>query len=552
MSDQGIHWLQSLRRVYIRALLVLIFLSTSVYLLSPVALSGSQPPEMLGIRDPETNLHDNLLDCFLLRDDSASPSTLAYDGLEQAVFSQLSLTGDDSNSDRFSYASFGSETRPRLIPRPSPERKSLLAYRGTLGKYPRFRTTDFALLFREISSAIRRDREAHAASQRAPHADSVIIVSDGVPDLSGSDRECPSTEREFISDDIIEKFDALIHGYYPTQEPIYVRLILAGIAAGCDYDIKGEWERRLAGRAGPGVFEVIAYPGRSGSGGGPAADLLPLRHQPRMVLTLAPPKNKQRRNLDSGEVFSVQYSARSYRGDFTAIVEAGSIFDGLGQEVASLQVMNDPEKLPGDSDSQVVISTKAPLAGDEFFGAAARGSLYMIKVPNSSQKISEYATYQLRLKLSTRVDVEVMPPSLSIEPSFGAKQRLISKERLSRAVWLPTCIGLALFVILGFCAILPSTLGKEIGLVGIVERLLVTPRIFWACLLGSLTFPMLVCVAVTEGPAIGVLGAGMLFGLLMFVVERNWEDGRFIVLLRSIEFIVLPLLVEGVANYLFL
>jgi hypothetical protein len=462
--------------LYVAGAAALLF-GTLRYVLEPFA--EAPPPASWVIPDPPSRLDEFLLDCFVVRDASGSPDTTHYAQVEEAIFAHLNLTGDETKSDRVSYALFGDDTRPQRIPALTPWPESLAAYRE-VSTAQRFQKTDFARLFTRLREAIRRDREARPRT-RPSHADSVFIISDGVPDPTGHNRPCPSPEDrgEFISDDVVTRFDALVHGYYPTQEPIYVHLILIGSSSQCRRDIRTEWERRIGGIAAPGEFQVQEFSAES-----PEDILARLRQQPRIIFSLQPLQDEERINLDNERKFSIEYSAQAYGKGGNISISSASIYAHLDEqggstdkEVIRLDVSSNRYVDSTEDEGHVVISPPAPASRQDILGRTRKGSIYLEPKFRDFEH-SELSTYQLRLNYKSDVDVEFRPTSLSITPCFSANQRQASRERLRQVAFLSSVIGLlfaaGLFLWVAYPASWPAQQ---------VQKLLVEPHAFWFCVI---------------------------------------------------------------------
>jgi len=94
--------------------------------------------------------------------------------------------------------------------------------------------------------------------------------------------------------------------------------------------IRGQWEARVGIIASPGAFEVLSQPKPTDVD---ETLMRPLRRQPRIILSLAY-QDEERRKLDRGEDFAIQYTAQAFLEEAKLKIDSASLVDEQGVEHA--------------------------------------------------------------------------------------------------------------------------------------------------------------------------------------------------------------------------
>jgi len=514
-------------------------LCLSAYLLLPLFQSPKAPGTGSGGQASYN------LDCFLMRDSSGSADLLHYGSIEQEILSHLSTKGGD----RISYAVFGSGTVPEEVEPPSADQTSIRAQRQLASEEAHriSGTTDFALLFDRLRDAIRVDRQRQKATKREPHADAVIILSDGIPDLTPDNQRCPRPGEELIPDDIVDSYKALMNSLYATQEAIYVRLILVGTPSLCGPRIKEEWERRL----GPEGLEVISYSEIDSVPHLGEKLLRPLRRHPRVLLRIGSLKDQERRKLDRGDKFSVQFSAQSFLKGGTVRIESAALVGEEGRQLP-LHALKNSRVSSTDSRHFPVILVPSP-AAEMLWGEPVDQEELYLQPDHASADFEpiESETYQLLVKASVLEQPEPGLPVPSVEsdpieirPCNKAEQKKLVRERLK----LPGMLSLALAGFFSLGALAWFATRKTSRLHAFLEGVFILPYRRWVWVFFFLLIPV----------SLGFLGLGktwlfsvlLVLGYLLFLLERSKRSPAAHLAFRLIEFIALPLITEVAAQYL--
>lgn len=518
------------------ALGAVVFIALLLYILYPLVPDEERPIEDQ-IVPPSRGGEANLIDCFILRDASASPDTARYLEIEQAIFANLHLEAGD----RVSYATFGGETRPNPIAPPSRDLASLASQRS-LARLPPFATTDFALLFSRLRDTIMRDREANLAVRRPPHADAVVILSDGIPDLTPGREECSSIQGGF-TDALTASFRELITGLDPRQEPLFVRLILVGSPPLCAPQIRAEWERRFGGLFRRNTFRVVSA--------SESPDLVrelfdSLRSEPRIFVSLKDLQDDERRRMDRGEEFSLQYSARSLLRGGAVTIKTATVLGKFGDRMVELRRFHvKPSPYTSSTEERGVRIEVASPAAHELLGPPVSGSIYLEPAlsPNS---LSELKSYELQLGTEGTHRVEVLPPSLPVPHCRAAGLKLDIGRRLRCVLWLPLSIGSVFLLAMVYWLWKPkSTLSQRI------EKCLVAPHHEWFWLTVILLVPMATGVIGSSRLVTATMAVALAMAIVLAVLHRTQPSTGLLLMLRAIEFIVLPLLIEGAASRIY-
>ena len=494
--------------------------------------------------DPDSENHpvrsvseDFLLDCFLLSDASISSRNSDYRIIAQDIRSRLK----PGAGDRISFAYFGTGTVPNPIQPPSSNPSSIDAQMQHAP--PTFHTTDFAGLFYQLQETIRDDRLAQAAVDRSPHADTILILTDGIPDLTSKPSHCPDPNYEFISDQIVKAFRTLLNSSYATQEPIYVRLILAGAPPECESSIKGQWEKRLGWMPPRGAFQVLESSDLQNIDN---SLLKPMRRQPRVILSLSY-KDHARRRLDLSEDFMLQYSARSLLRGGEVRIKSGIIADEKGNERLQLHALKDCDSSPIEDDSVATINVPDPPSdGTSLLGPSVRGSICFRPVDRHGGNLSELARYSLQLQFASETPVEINPSNFALEPCHHANQRSEAESRLQTlGIWL-FIIGLIFSIgtLLWYMTRKAALGSKWKKLSDLIKKSLILPHHIWFAVLIIFLVPMATALFFLESIAVSV-GIGVLLGLGLFVLERfeKYKKSPTVSLFcYTIEFLILPFL----------
>lgn len=588
---------QAFVRAIVKAIAVLaLALLPSLFLFYPFLHSWyratsdatSLPPTI-----PDPLAEDLLLDAFIVRDASMSPDNTDYAKIENELLKRLST----KEGDRISYSVFGTDTFPPIIPAPSDRTEEVDAQRSATVNVS-FKTTNFANLFDKLLSAVRDDRVAQKETRRAPHADAIFIISDGVPDLSEGALHCPRPEELFIPSEVVDKFDALIHQRYATQEEIYVRLILGGNKnEGCASTIEQAWLNALGKVSGPVNFRVLSLPDLTPNGKLSEGDLdralekklekdllQPLRRQPRIVLYLMPFQEVERVKLDTGEVFSIQYAVQSFLRGGTLRVPFGNLEEtksvttkGKDEvaivEVARLHTLYDPNISATLPKSQPEIEVPSPPSG-KLWGPVKKGSIYMkLEHPNY---LVDSSTYHLRLSIDSESALEVQPSEpISTPPCSYARVKSAVRRNLGSMKSITIIVGLTFTF-----GVLFWTLAGQNNPHRWVDQLCRNVEIVfienwkpWIIALITCLFPMSIAgIICAPRPTILYVAISLaaVFNFLSFYMEGSkiyphrsptTANGEEIsqakasmmlnLFLHGVQGVVLPLIIEGTAKQLF-
>lgn len=496
---------------------------------------------------------DYVLDCFIVRDASVSPIKNQYSQIESSLLEKLNTNAGD----RISFAIFGGDTKPNPIQPPTTNKASIEAQRGLVNGAS-YETTDFALLFRRLRDTIYQDRKAQVAAKRPPHADAIIILSDGIPDLSSHESTCPDGSEGFISKDIIDSFDALINSSYATQEPIFVRLIVAGAPSPCAPRIVEEWETSLSQVPGSRSFSAVLFDDLRNAERG---ILEPLRRQPRIIFSLANLTNSERQHLDDYGAFSVMYSARSFllRSPGKLEIEHGTLIprdQGRGEGGGGATASESGEapraiqllalKYPGipstDPQSRVVVSPP-PHSGQSLLGEAVKGLIYFrLENPEDKNSLAELSKYDLRLTYSsdTNLIVEFRPATLALEPCSRAFNRRALWEKLKATFTILS--GITVIYLTGlFCwcvaARRPSRKPFHIW----SQKLFYNPRCHWVGALMVLVIPMTTSTFYLNNSIEMMIGFGLVLSLTLHFFEKFKHSPTISLLSFMIEWLSIPL-----------
>jgi len=499
---------------------------------------------------------DYLLDCFIVRDASMShrpESQKDYDNIEAEILQHLST--DDG--DRISYSLFGGETVPEEgIPLPAPSKAEIEAQIKVTQNKLIFKKTDFEMLFDRLRETIYRDRESQAATKRDPHADAIVILTDGIHDPTESDsKRCPTDDEDYIPDEVVRAFDALIKTNYKTHEAIYVRLVLVGTPA-CPSDIKGEWERRL----GPKGLEVLSYAELSNAPNLGQALLKPLRRHARVVLQLDPLKDEERRRLDNGDKFKIEYGVQSFLRGGEFRIDSAVLVNDEDNEL-KLQALRNSSVFSTDADHNPIISAPSP-ASQRLLGKLKRGEDFYLEPASASAArrfLSESEVYSLQLSISALEKpapglspVSIEYDSLKIGPCDRAHRKSQVRERLK----LPGALSLILACLFlsgssAWWATLKSPdATRRQRLNARLERLFVRPYKRWTGAFLILLVPMTVGVSCLH--KLGPMGVCviMCLSLLAFFSEKFRSSTTAHLVLRVAEIAALPLVIEWAGGYL--
>lgn len=505
----------------------------SIYLLLPLY----QPPETPADVEAEEKESYNL-DCFLVRDASGSIDPQHYEVLEDEILGHLSTRGGD----RISYSRFGSDIVSGGVPPPSDDEGAITAHRrlAQQGAHTVAGTTDFERLFDRLRKAIQNDRERQRATKRKPHADAIIILSDGIPDLTPDQESCPDSGREFISDEIVEAYDAMINSHYATREAIYVRLILVGAPSECGPEIQSQWERRLSARG----LEVLAYSATGGMPGLGERLLTSLRRHPKIFFQISGLKDEQRRRMDRGERFSVQFTAHAFRAGGTVRVESASLVGQGGSELDLHALRNSQVSSTKDGHNPVfAVPSPEPSA---LWGPSVDQEEFYLE-PESSFVSLESETYRLLVKASVLErpgqSVEIDP--VEVRPCHKAGQKSRVRERLKLPVSLS--VSLAAIFLLGSLSWYVSPKGNARSW---LEDFFVVPYRRWLYLFLLLFLPVFVGVVGLQKPWPIACCVVLILCFVLFLLEGFRKSPAALLIFRVVEFAALPLVAEVAAQYL--
>lgn len=507
-----------------------------VYLLLPLF----QAPDAPAAGETEVKESYNL-DCFLVRDASGSVDPRHYtvlEELEEEILGRLST----KDGDRISYAMFGGDVVPGGVQPPSSDEAGIAAQRQLAEREARnvAGTTDFERLFDRLRDAIREDRLRQKATKREPHADAVIILSDGVPDLTPDLEPCLASDRELISDEIVSSYDALINSFYATQEAIYVRLILVGAPPECGPKIQQQWERRL----GPMGLEVLSYSEIGISGVGESL-LRALRRHPRILLRIENLQDQERSQLDRGERFSAQFTARSFLAGGTLRIESASLV-GKGNRALRLHALKNSRVSATEDGHNPVFPIPSPEPG-KLLGAPVDREEFYLEAESSFVPL-ESETYRLLVKASVLEQpgpsVEVDP--VEVPPCHKAGQKSQVRERLKGPVFLSAALASAF--VLGVLAWFVSRKGTRFQ--GWLEGIFVLPYQRWLYLFLLVFLPVFVGIVGLQRPWPIACCVVLVLSFVLFLLEGFRQSPSALLIFRVVEFAALPLVAEVAAQYL--
>jgi hypothetical protein len=346
-------------------LLILSAVTWSLYLLFwPLCPENPEGAKMYPPVKPfELPPADPPLDVYLARDASGSVmDKKRYKALEDAVIHHagLKLTAND----RASYARFGDGTWPPEIQPALGDVagvEALEANRSSRLPAGFARFTDFAALFNELGAAIKDERRNNPLHAISEHTDLIIVISDGVPDVTAHHRRCPDqfpADDPFITDKIKKSFINLVdHSGSMGGGKIVPYLVLAGGKKDCMPKIKAQWEKAL-GRHG---LRVIGSSSRSK----PAALVSPaFEAAGRRPMVFVNPsydrlEDDQIDLLTKRKDFSARYAFWSFlRGD-TATIRVAALYDDKGRQLARFHVEEAGGALH-DNDPRAEIKVEGP------------------------------------------------------------------------------------------------------------------------------------------------------------------------------------------------
>jgi len=506
----------------------------------------------------EPSDEDYRIDCFVLRDASKSPKPGAYDLAERQILDYLNVR----YGDRISYAFFGTDVLPNPIPAPSSNSESIEAQRQVAGnKKQIYDTTNFSHLFDELKNTIKNDRQAQVATRRKAHVDVIIILSDGVPDLSPGKMSCPVPGQKFIPDDVITSFNQLLTGGYATRERIYVRLVLiGGDLQYCISDIQGEWDRALGSMG----LKVISYP-EVGKGNLGDTLLKPFKRHSHIALKLRSLEDDQRQLLDQGKRFSVAYSARSVGEGGQLRILSGTLVDAQQREI-ELNAFKNYTIKSTNLEHFPSIRVPSPDSGEALGKTVRSDGDFIYLEPdaseNSSGFLSEQSTYTLKLKVvveshpnSQRLTpiVDPDPPALRIGPCNLAEKRQLGRGRL-QPLFLSSIIlsGIFLTGSLAWFTTKGASGKARLGrLNGALERSIVIPYKRWFEALIILFTLMTLGVSFLEEPLLLMVCVMIIISSALFLLSSLSKSKTANMLVRLAEFIILPLIINGAAHYIF-
>lgn len=505
----------------------------AIYLLLPLF---QRPGRIAAASDAEESYN---LDCFLVRDASGSVDPQHYESIEKEILNHLSTR----DGDRISYARFGADVVPGGVQPPSADEAGIAAQRQLAEQEARAvsGTTDFERLFDRLRDAIRDDRQRQKATQREPHADAILILSDGVPDLTPDRQPCLASDQELISDEIVESYRALINSLYATQEAIYVRLILVGAPAACGPRIQEQWERRL----GPEGLEVLSF-SEVGSMPGLGERLLkPLRRHPRILLRIADLADQERKKMDRGERFSVQFSARSFLAGGRMRIESASLIGRGGRELR-LHALKNSHVHTTEDGHHPEFSIPPPEPG-KLLGPPVNREEFYLEAESSFVPLESEA-YRLLVKASV---LQQPGPSVEVEPAevppcYKAGQKSRVRDRLR----LPAFLSAALAGVFGLGALAWFVTWRVPRVHAFLEGFFVVPYRKWIFLFLVLFVPVAAGIAGLGKPWPIACCVVLILSLVLFRLEGFRESPTAHLIFRVVEFAALPLVTEVAAQYL--
>lgn len=463
-------WLRKSLPTFLGILAAIVFAAgLAFYLLSPMWMTHVEEPKY----NPLVG-EDNLLDCFIARDVSKSPNHQHYNRIEQEILNHL----NQGEGDRISYVQFDSETYPSQIQPPTTSPTVLAAQRKTVARGKSSNRTDFAMLFDRLREAIARDRETNNAPSREPHADVVMILSDGVPDPRGTNWQCPSDFAQagemFIPAEVRKAFEALASTRYATHETTLYYLVLAGEQAGCSPQIAQEWSRAL-GRFG---LKVVSYTElQEDPNLGPHLFAPLQRHKSIHLVPMATfLDHQEREKFDAGYRFYAQYRAFSHLADEPVTIRLARLLDAKETQLATLFVLNDPRASTSDPQSRLRIPVQSPEAG-KLRGPVETATAFFEfdRSEYENAQISPDQEYKIQL-LAETADVRVAPLCLitsgSAQKKAAVRTRLAVLRNASLAIICSYLVLLVVFV-LG-----EARLGARLRPWG--DRILIEPMKTWA------------------------------------------------------------------------
>jgi hypothetical protein len=260
-----------------------------------------------------------------------------------------------------------------------------------------------------------------------------------------------------------------------------------------------------------------------------------------------PLREEERRNLDRGAVFSVQYSAQSFLQGGDLEIRSASILGKHGGQTVELQRLPALRdwRIPSTEERGAPVRAPGPL-GKELFGPPVKGSFYL-EPQSRANPLSEFGEYELRLSVTGATAVEIDPTSLKLDPCQAAHRKREIGRRLAGMRWLPISFGALFLLALTVWLLAPrsSTLSHQI------ERHLVRPHRLWFWLVVIFLVPMVAGVAGSSSLVSASIGVGVALSVVLAALHRLRDSPWFLLVLRAIEFIVLPLLIEGAASRIY-
>jgi hypothetical protein len=190
----------------------------------------------------------------------------------------------------------------------------------------------------------------------------------------------------------------------------------------------------------------------------------------------------------------------------------------------------------------VDITVKGP-AAHELLGPPVTGSIYL-EPALGGKSLSEFTPYELRLVTEGTPQEEILPASLPLPYCRAAGVKLKIGRRLASMRWLPVSLGglFLLAMIVWLTAPQSSTLSRHI------ETYLIKPHRFWFWLIVILLVPMIAGAVGSRSLATASIGVGVAMSVVLAVLHRLRDSPWFLLMLRAIEFIVLPLLIQVAAS----